>query len=317
MVTDGSVREFLQYNITMVASEQNNNYAVGADIGGSHICSAVVDLTTGGLCSEPVVTNVDSRADATAIIGAWQSNICTTVKAFGKRVANVGLAIPGPFDYENGVSLIAGVDKYENIYGLDVRLSLAERLYDAGIRNLRFVNDASAFALGECLGGAARNDSRVVALTLGTGVGSGFVAEHRLVESGDEVPYKGWVYHLPFETGIVDDAFSTRWVCRRYFELTGENVAGAKEIALRCDSGDDNARRLFDEYGRRMGEFVLPLLKRFSSHTLLLGGNISLAYRHFGPSLERTFKNHGYNVDVRVSALLDRAALIGAASLFI
>lgn len=79
----------------MVLSEYNN-YAIGADIGGSHICSAVVDLTTGELCSEPVVTPVDSRADATAIIGAWQSNICATAKAFGKSVVNAGLAIPGP-----------------------------------------------------------------------------------------------------------------------------------------------------------------------------------------------------------------------------
>ena len=38
---------------TMISNDMER-YAVGADIGGSHICSAVVDLTTGEICGEPL-----------------------------------------------------------------------------------------------------------------------------------------------------------------------------------------------------------------------------------------------------------------------
>lgn len=294
----------------------NNRYAVGADIGGSHICSAVVDLATGKLCTEPVTTPMNSQAGAVEILDAWAENIRRTVETstVGK-IWQVGFAAPGPFDYPHGISLIRGVCKFDGIYALDVGESLRARL---GVPDFafRFVNDASAFALGECLGGAASDAERVVALTLGTGVGSGFVLGRRLVESGDLVPANGWVYCLPFEDGIVDDAFSTRWVCKRWAELTGETVAGAREIAERYDA-DPMARQLFDEYGDRLAVFVGPVLGRFWANTLLLGGNIARAYELFGPAMIRRFAADGLCPEIRISNLMDRAAMIGAASLFL
>ena len=199
----------------------------------------------------------------------------------------VGLAFPGPFDYLNGISKVNGVGKYERIYGLDLKTSLSSRLRSHGMDSFRFLNDASAFALGECAGGAGRGADRVVAITLGTGVGSGFVCGNRLVESGDEVPENGWVYCLPFEDGIADEAFSTRWICRRYEELSGMEIAGAKEVAARCAAGDRNAADLFSEYGRRLAGFIAPLLAGFRADMLVLGGNISRAWPFFGPELEK------------------------------
>lgn len=291
-------------------------HAVGVDVGGSHVCAAVVDLGSGALCSEPVSVPVDSHAGAVPILDAWAEGIREAIRRSGVVPNGVGLAFPGPFDYVRGISLINGVNKFDRIYGLDIASSLRTRLRDTGVDAFRFVNDASAFALGESLGGAAKNAERVVALTLGTGVGSGFVAGHRLIESGDEVPANGWVYHLPFESGIVDEAFSTRWICSRYRELTGRTVEGAKQVADRYDE-DPASRQLFAEYGERLAAFAGPVLDRFRCRVLLLGGNISRAYGLFRPTLEARFSRDGRDVQVCTSQLLDRAALIGAASLFL
>ncbi len=294
---------------------ENERYAVGADIGGSHICSAVVDLAEGTICGETVTTPVDSRAGAVEILDAWAGNIRQAASSVpGGTVRRIGFAFPGPFDYVRGISLIHGVDKFDRLYGLDIARSMQARLPDAC--DFRFVNDASAFALGECLGGAARDAGRVVALTLGTGVGSGFVENGRLVESGEEVPANGWVYCLPFGDGIVDDAFSTRWICSRYEQLTGERIAGAREAAER-HAADAAARQLFDEYGERLATFAGPVLRRFRSETLVLGGNIARACPLFGPAMRRRFERDGLAVEIRVSDLMDRAALLGAASLFL
>lgn len=294
---------------------ENNRYAIGADIGGSHICSAAVDLAEGTICGEAVTTPVDSHAGAVEILDAWAANIrqAAALSPAG-RVTQVGFAFPGPFDYVRGLSLISGVRKFDRIYGLDIAESMQARL--PGDCAFRFVNDASAFALGECLGGAARDADRVVALTLGTGVGSGFVENRRLVESGEEVPANGWVYCLPFGEGIVDDAFSTRWVCSRYEQLTGRKIAGAREAAERHAS-DAAAQQLFDEYGERLAAFAGPVLQRFRARTLVLGGNIARACPLFGPAMQLRFEQDGLAVEIRISALMDRAALIGAASLFL
>lgn len=296
-------------------SEKPENYAIGVDIGGSHLSSAVVDLSTGRVLTPVEVTPVDSKASAMEILKAWQTNILSTLEIFPIGVAGIGMAIPGPFDYQNGISLIHGVSKYEQIFGLDVRNSLPSFIADVPAGNFRFVNDASAFALGECFGGAAKGCDRVVALTLGTGVGSGFVASGQIVSSGDEVSMNGWVYHLPFEDGIADEAFSTRWFIRRWEEITGERVNGVRDIARLCPD-DSRAADLFESYGRRLAQFALPLLRRFGSHTLLLGGNIAKAHTYFGNSLETHLARSGYSVSVRLSSLSDKAALVGAASLF-
>lgn len=290
-------------------------YAIGIDIGGSHICSAVIDLVLGSICGAPVSTQVDSTADAVKILDLWAGNIRQTLAgAPADGVCGVGFAFPGPFDYVRGVSLIRGVRKFDRLYGLDVAGSLRARLRSDLV--FRFVNDASAFALGECLGGAGRDAERALVLTLGTGVGSGFVEHLRLVESGERVPANGWVYCLPFEEGIVDDAFSTRWFRRRWYEVSGLQVEGAREIADRCDE-DPSARRLFEEYGSRLARFAGPLLERFGADTLILGGNIARAYPLFSPAMNDGFATEGRAVKTRISALMDRAAMIGAASLFI
>lgn len=297
-----------------MAHPEHIRYAVGADIGGSHICSAVIDLREGRICTEVVDTPVNSRAGATEILDAWAENLRRTCSLAPEAVGCAGFALPGPFDYVRGISLIRGVRKFDGIYGLRVAPSLQARL--GRPYTFRFVNDASAFALGECLGGAARDAERVVSLTLGTGVGSGFVERRRLVETGDRVPANGWVYCLPFEGGIVDDAFSTRWFRSRWHALTGEDADGAREIALRYDT-DPAARQLFDEYGTRLARFAGPVLDRFGARTLLLGGNIARACPLFGPALRKQFAADGRQIEIRVSELLDRAALLGAASLFL
>lgn len=291
-------------------------HVVGMDVGGSHICSCVVDTVKGEIVSEPFTSPLDSKGKASDILDSFVGNIGTTVKKSGStNVKGVGFAFPGPFDYLHGISTVTGVNKFEKIYGLDLSKSLFCRLSDIGIEKFRYVNDAAAFALGESFIGAAAGCRRVVAITLGTGVGSGFVCDNKLVEAGESVPKNGWVYHLPFEDGIADEAFSTRWVCKRYRELTGKEVSGAKEVALSYDE-DACSKQLFDEYGSRLGSFLVPLLETFEADILVLGGNISRAFPLFRDTLKDVMTSSGCNIRVKTSALLDKAAMIGAASIF-
>lgn len=44
--------------------------------------------------------------------------------------------------------------KFERIYGLDVAATLYPLLRECGTEEFRYVSDAAAFALGECLGGS-------------------------------------------------------------------------------------------------------------------------------------------------------------------
>ena len=43
-------------------------FAIGVDVGGSHLCSAVIDLDRKVLCSAPVLTPMDSSGPAEEIL---------------------------------------------------------------------------------------------------------------------------------------------------------------------------------------------------------------------------------------------------------
>jgi glucokinase len=291
-----------------------SKYAAGADIGGSHIHTCVVNLTTGRIVDgSRARIDTDSHSAAVRITDGWADCLSQSIALTGVKVVGAGFAFPGPFDYIKGMSRIEGVDKFEHIFGLDVAHSLRVRLDGEPIA-FRWVNDASAFALGEALGGAARGLRRTVCLTLGSGVGSAFLDNGQIVTDATGVPADGWVYNLPFDDTIVDDSFSTRWFLRRWAQNHRE-VDGVAAIAALVGI-DPAASELFEEYGRRLAQFAGPLCHDFECHDLLLGGNISRAWEFFGPSMSRELKNIGSTVTIHISELRDEASMVGAASLF-
>lgn len=290
-------------------------YIIGADVGGSHISSCVVDLASGSIIPgthsrEPI----DSHASAGEIVAGWVRCLERSVSASPDSVSGMGFAFPGPFDYDKGISLIEGVDKFEHMFGLDVGASIAARMVGSCLP-MRYVNDASAFALGEYMGGCARGKEKVVCLTLGSGVGSAFLENGRVVTAASGVPENGWVYCLPFEDTIVDDSFSTRWFVRRYASLTGRVVDGALPVA-RAAAQDSVAKGLFDEYGRRLAAFTAPLCRDFGCPDLVLGGSITGSFDLFAPALKQELARIGSPVEVHVCSLGDSAAMVGGASLF-
>ena len=289
-----------------------SNYAIGIDVGGTHLCSIVVDILGRELCSASVTTPLDSNAPVAEILSCFADNIARTVKVFGEPVRKIAMAFPGPFDYGRGISLIRGVEKYESLYGLNVAESIRGRLPQGMAEaEFRFLNDAASFALAESFCGAGQAFSSIMAVTLGTGFGSGFVRDGHLDTNPERVPLRGEVWCLPFEGTIADNGFSTRWIVRRYRELTGKTVPGAREVAEASET-DPVAREVFTEYGTRLGTFLHPLLERSGVQALVIGGNIARSCHLFLEPLKARLGS----VPVRVSSLFDQAAMIGAASLF-
>jgi glucokinase len=292
-------------------------YAIGADIGGSHISCAVIDLEKKTILKETYATQkVDNQASADDILKNWTIALgMSLMNIDSDQLAGIGFAMPGPFDYEIGVALFERVAKYESLYGINVAHRIADILsLDEGV-GIRFMNDASAFATGEAWVGKAANVDRTVCLTLGTGFGSAFVDTGVVVVDREDVPEFGCVWHLPFKDGIADDSFSTRWFIKRYFELSNHQTTGVKEIADRIDI-DPNAKEVFKEYGQNMGEFLAPWLLKFGTQALVMGGNITGAYNLFGPFLENALIKNRAKVQIHISDHMEDAAILGSARMF-
>ncbi len=292
------------------------NIAIGADIGGSHITCAAVDIVTGKIMRNTISErSVNNQAKANVIISDWTEVISSVmVKVPYNNIKGIGFAMPGPFDYVKGISFIRGVAKYENLYGFNIAHAISSSLDVPEDFLIRFMNDASSFAVGEAWIGSAANVNRSLSITLGTGFGSAFISDRIPVVDGPEVPKLGCIYHLPYNDGIADDFFSTRGLVGRYKSISGEELGGVKELAKLAES-DKLAADLFVDFGDKLGQFLAPWLKGFRAEILVIGGNISHAYSLFGKPLESSLKKEKCNCEVALSMLKEDAALLGSAYL--
>ena len=185
-------------------------------------------------------------------------------------VLGAELAMPGPFDYSAGVSWMK--HKMPYLYGVDLRAALAGR-FGWQPDQVRFLNDAAAYLLGEVGAGAARGIPRVVAITLGTGVGSGFAVYGHVVTAGPGVPPGGEIWNVPYQGGIVEDLISTRAIQKDYLERTGHERDVATIAA--GAAGDDAAKEVFADFGRVLGVALRDLFTTFAPDVVVLGGGIS------------------------------------------
>lgn len=294
----------------------NKTIAIGADIGGSHISCAAVDLVSGKILRETLTEReVNNQAQASAIISVWKnalSNVITNIPF--EKVKGIGFAMPGPFDYVKGICYIRGVAKYENLYGFNITDAISSSLDVPENFLIRFMNDASSFAVGEAWAGSASKADRSLSITLGTGFGSAFISNRIPIVDGPEVPKMGCIYHLPYKGGIADDYFTTRGLLGRYKTATGKELSGVKEMADLA-SNDKIVADLFIDFGKNAALFLAPWLKKFKAEILVIGGNISHAYNLFGDVFESTLKKENCQCEVVVSGLKEDAAILGSAYL--
>lgn len=284
-----------------------DNIITGIDIGGTHITVCLIDIDTGHIINgSRTRAYIDTSLDKEAIISSWADVIRQAHKKGGIGLRKIGIAMPGPFDYENGISYIKDLHKYESLYGLNVKALLASEL---GIvpGNIKLINDASAYLLGEIRAGAAKGCENVVGITLGTGLGSASYYNKQL--------HEGDLYRTDFENGKCEDYVSARWLIFEYEKLSGKKVNNVKEIADRCPY-EEIAANVFDRFGSNLFNVLYKRYYQQSPELVVIGGNIAKAWDRFIPSSVNAMQQAGFQFKMKPAELGEDAALTGAAYLW-
>jgi len=288
--------------------------AVGIDIGGSHISVAIVDEKT-----KKIIPGSESRKDydhklnANTILQVWADAINSTLESVTDDMSlqGVGFAMPGPFDYKEGICRMD--QKMISLFGLHIPTKLNQMLNsELGVK-MRFLNDATCFAIGESIGGKGAGKDKVVVITLGTGFGSAFLDQDYPIVERDDVPSEGCLWHLPFGNSIADDYFASKWFVRYCEEQYSKKFSGVREILEIADN--EMIDNIFGEFTKNLSSFIGPYLKKFHAEILIIGGNISKALPLFQDKLLELFKLQGVEIEIKSSELLEDAAIIGASKL--
>ena len=181
----------------------------------------------------------NANAQAHEILDTWKQCLIQCISKLQDIVElnGIGIAMPGPFDYEQGISLIRNVGKFDSLFAINIRQYISSE-FNLDPFKIIFQNDAACFALGEYFYGALKHEhethKKCIFLTIGSGFGSTFLSEGKVVSEGQTVPENGWLYHVSFKEARAEDYFSDKWIIKRYESLRKDRerqtFAGVSDI---------------------------------------------------------------------------------------
>jgi glucokinase len=272
------------------------------EVGGTHVSAALVD-PAGWHVQQTTRYHVDADASADAIIDRfWRAGNSLRAPAG----ATWGVAMPDPFDYARGIGEFEGVGKFAGLRGVEVGAALRDRLRGAVV----FLNDADAFVLGEWAAGAAAGARRCAGITLGTGIGSGWLVDGVVVDPG--TPPGGRLHRMTVGDAPLEDVVSRRAIRRAYAAAGGAAEADVLDIANAARDGAVLARQVLADAMTTLGEVVGRCVTGFEADVLVIGGSMAGSWDLFEPAFRAGAA--GFRLpDVRLAAHAEHAPLIGAA----
>ena len=289
------------------AMGERTQVVIALDVGGTSVKSALV-TDTGQIVGDKLTTPIDSHGNAESVMATFRQIITTHLN---KPYQYLGMAIgfPAPFDYEQGICRIdPSQKKYEGLYNVNVKDPL-HTVYEGRELPIHFFNDADVAITGEARYGVGQPYQRVIGLTLGTGLGAGFIANGFPMTTGKGVPPNGELYPVLVGDVIADDVFSIRGLQAR-FRAAGTPMDDLKQASTAAANGDASAKAIFAQFGHDLGMFLQPFVRGFEAEAVIILGGISGAYPHYGESIQQALA-----VPVWLGRLGMDAALLGAAAL--
>ena len=272
------------------------NYCIGIDIGGTVIKGALFASNGSLVQKRSVETLADKGRDAvlknlTALIHSLHST--------DKRVSAVGIGVAGVLDQHKEVLL-----QSPNIKVLE-QVPLQKMLGEALRLPVFLENDANAAALGEKWAGAGRELDNFLLITLGTGIGGGFILHGELWsgENGKAGEFGHMVVAADGEACACGkrgclEAYSSATAIKRMAQdalragaCSGlQNLSGGDFSAIDAEmvhqaalQGDAVSRDVFKQMARYLAIGISNVNNLLDIHSFIIGGAVSNAFEVFGP----------------------------------
>lgn len=307
-------------------------YAIGVDLGGTHLRAVRLDENGAILAHRKVETA--ARAGPAMVI----DQICSLIEQVRantglEQIAGVGICAASAVDAEAGLVLDGWtLDGWHNI---PLRRLLEDRI---GLP-VALANDANAAAMGEWRFGAGLGCQHFVYLTVSTGIGGGVIVDDRLLlgrrgmagEVGHmivdprgpqcncgaygcwEAVAAGTALAREARQAQIDhpDSLLHRWA--------QERTLTAKDVIDAAGQGDALAAHLVHDEAVWLGIGISSLLHLYSPERIAIGGGLSAALPRFLPQIQHEIRTRTMppfrDVPVVQAALGDNAGVVGAGTL--
>jgi glucokinase len=294
---------------------------IGAvDIGGTKIAVGIVDQTG------KVLSKLQSPTDAERGYSNGLALITTmlqeTARSAGVEVSGIGIGSTGLVYPSTGA--FGDVDFLPGWKGNNPVEDLA-RAFNVPVA---LENDADASALGEASWGAGKAKSRLVYVTVGTGIGGGIILDGHLYRGAD-MSHPEIGHHVVDPSGPLCscgfrgcwEALATGPALAAWFgsnSSSERNNLTAKEICQLAQQGDELACRAIAREAYYLGLGLANLINLFVPDVIVLGGSVMESAALFLDGIRKVISQGCRFVpfektELALSSLGEDANLIGAA----
>jgi glucokinase len=298
----------------------------GVDIGGTNTVFGLISKEGEILFKDSVKTTDYPNPTELVEVVANQLNIQLKTQFSIDQFLGIGIGAP------NGNFFTGNIEFAPNLLWKGI-VPLAQYFAEALHTKALLTNDANAATLGELIFGGAKKMDDFIFVTLGTGLGSGFVSNGKLIYGHDGLAGElGHVILIPDgrtcgcgRKGCVETYCSATGLRRTFAELSNmpfsKEILSSKEIYDLAQQGDEIAQETFDKTAQWLGLTLANSVAISSPKTIFLFGGLANAGDYLLTPTKKYFESYVLNiyknkVTLQFSELPEEnAALLGAASL--
>lgn len=308
---------------------------VGIDVGGMTIKGGIVDEKGNILLKKSIVTSPGKEDRLIVDDIATLVNDLIALGAEQEEIAGVGIGCPGSIYDEKGVVRYSCNINFRNT---PMARMIAEK---TGISNVKLSNDANCAALGETLFGAGNGAKNSVMVTLGTGVGTGIVANGQLITGNRSAGGEGG--HISINMGGATCGCGKKGCYEAYASATAlmnqiqsacekhpeselakavEEYGISGKVVFDCaQNGDKTSIAVVKRYIKYVGVGLVNFANIFFPEVIIIGGGVSNQGDNLIKPLQRYVSRNVYGaayspkIKVVAATLKNDAGIIGAAAL--
>ncbi|MCL5056068.1 MAG: ROK family protein [Firmicutes bacterium] len=308
-----------------------DSFAIGADLGGSHLSIGLVDQH--GRILDYQEIKIDNLASPEITLDILAGN-ASRMKEKHENVKALGIGLPGNHDSVKGICRFS--PNFPQWHHVEVAPYLSRVLK----MPVYMLNDVRVATLGELYFGAGKGVKNLVMLAIGTGVGGGVVINGSLVIGNEEAA--GEIGHMTidlngplcncgnygcleaFASGPSIAAHAAEAIIRKQSVKLREKIKSLEEISAKiiaeaAGEGDSAAFRILEQAGRAIGTAVANLAVTLNPERFIIGGGVAQAgeplFSGIRKELEKRLKIiQPESISVLPAALGVKAGLVGAAA---
>lgn len=200
------------------------------------------------------------------------------------QVDEVGISMPGPFDFANGISYMDF--KLPSIYKKNIKTIFTDIFPKAKIL---FIHDAVAFALGALEENPKLKEQNAMVIMLGTGLGYGYLDHGHVLVDNTKTTFPD-LGRAPYsKPGKYVEDFVSATALVRFAKDAGYNFKYVKDMA-NAAKDDKKLQDIFHQVGMILGKVMNEQGKKYPYSYLMIGGGVSNVWHLLKSGFEETNK---------------------------